>query len=103
MHALAPLGGKAPADLLAGVEQLLGDAEGVEDAVDSARAGTQAAFTPRPGVQVLAIPNGAGRAAVLITSQESPLAESIQAKAAAADLAAGVSHATRLRRPKRSP
>jgi signal transduction histidine kinase/CheY-like chemotaxis protein len=91
-HALAPLGGKAPADLLAGVQQLLGDAEGVEDAVDSARAGTQAAFTPRPGVQVLAIPSGAGRAAVLITSQESPLAESIQAKAAAADLAAGVSH-----------
>ena len=92
MHALAPLGGKAPVDLLAGVQQLLGDAEGVEDAVDSARAGTQAAFTPRPGVQVLAIPSGAGRAAVLITSQESPLAESIQAKAAAADLAAGVSH-----------
>jgi two-component sensor histidine kinase/CheY-like chemotaxis protein len=43
-------------------------------------------------VQVLAIPAGAGRAAVLITSQESPVAESIQAKAAAADLAAGVSH-----------
>jgi signal transduction histidine kinase/CheY-like chemotaxis protein len=92
VHALAPLGGKAPVDLLAGVQQLLGDTEGVQDAIDSARAGQQTAFTPRPGVQVLAIPNGAGRAAVLITSQESPLAESIQAKAAAADLAAGVSH-----------
>jgi signal transduction histidine kinase/ActR/RegA family two-component response regulator len=92
VHALAPLGGKAPADLLEGVEQLLGGGDGAEDAICSAREGRQAAYAPRPGVQVLAVPNGPGRAAVLITSQESPLAESIQAKAAAADLAAGVSH-----------
>jgi len=94
VHALATLGGKAPADLFAGVQGLLGDAdaEGARDALESARGGHSAAFAPRPGVQVLAIPAGAGRAAVLITSQESPVAESIQAKAAAADLAAGVSH-----------
>ena len=94
VHALATLGGKAPADLFAGVRRLLGDAdaEGARDALESARGGRSAAFAPKPGVQVLAIPAGAGRAAVLITSQESPVAESIQAKAAAADLAAGVSH-----------
>ena len=94
VHALATLGGEAPVDLFAGVRRLLGDAdaEGARDALESARGGRSAAFAPKPGVQVLAIPAGAGRAAVLITSQESPVAESIQAKAAAADLAAGVSH-----------
>jgi len=94
VHALATLGGEAPTDLFAGVRRLLGDAdaEGARDALESARGGRSAAFAPKPGVQVLAIPAGAGRAAVLITSQESPVAESIQAKAAAADLAAGVSH-----------
>ena len=94
VHALDTLGGKTPADLFVGVQGLLGDAdaEGAKDALESARGGRSAAFTPRPGVQVLAIPAGAGRAAVLITTQESPIAESIQAKAAAADLAAGVSH-----------
>ena len=94
MHALAPLGGKFPADLLAGVQQLLGsvDADALRDAVESARAGTSSAFAHRPGVRVLAVPAGDGRAAVLLTSQESPIAESVQAKAAAADLAAGVSH-----------
>ena len=94
VNALVPLGGKAPADLVAGVQQLLGDADAdsFRDAIESARGGKPASFAPRPGVQLLAIPNGAGRAAVLITSQESPVAESVQAKAAAADLAAGVSH-----------
>ena len=93
-HALAPLGGKPPADLLAGVQQLLGSADAgpLQDAFQSAREGTSSAFTPRPGVQVLALPAGDGCAAVLLTSQESPIAESVQAKAAAADLAAGVSH-----------
>ena len=60
--------------------------------IDDARAGTQGAITPRPGVRVLALPTGDGRAALLITSQQSAMAESVQAKAAAADLAAGVSH-----------
>jgi two-component system cell cycle sensor histidine kinase/response regulator CckA len=94
MHALAPLGGQPPADLLAATRRLLGagDADALHDALQSARDGTSSAFTPRPGVQVLAVPAGAGRAAVLLTSQESPIAESVQAKAAAADLAAGVSH-----------
>jgi signal transduction histidine kinase len=94
VHALASLGGPPPTDLFAGVQRLLGDtdAEGARDALEQARSGSSSAFAPRPGVQVLAIPAGAGRAAVLITSQESPVAESVQAKAAAADLAAGVSH-----------
>jgi signal transduction histidine kinase/CheY-like chemotaxis protein len=94
VHALAPLEGKAPADLFAGVQQLLGDgdAEGAKNALESARQGKSSAFAPRPGVQVLAIPAGADRAAVLIASQQSAVAESVQAKAAAADLAAGVSH-----------
>ncbi len=93
-HALAPLGGKAPKDLVAGAQQLLGeaDADGLKDAIENARGGKEAVFAPRPGVQLLAIPADAGRAAVLISSQESPVAESVQAKAAAADLAAGVSH-----------
>jgi len=92
--ALVALQGEVPADLVAATLQVLGsvDEAGVQEAVESARAGQQAAFAPRPGVQLLAIPIDAGRAAVLITTQESSLAESIQAKAAAADLAAGVSH-----------
>jgi len=92
--ALAALAGKAPTVLLAGAQQLLGDAddEGLEEAVRSAREGKPMAFAPRPGAQVLAIPSGVGRAAVLIVSQKSLVAESVQAKAAAADLAAGVSH-----------
>ncbi len=94
VHALASIGGKAPTDLLAGAQQLLGgaDVEGVNEAIESAREGKEAALAPRPGVQLLAIPTERGRAAVLISSQESPVAESVQAKAAAADLAAGVSH-----------
>jgi signal transduction histidine kinase/CheY-like chemotaxis protein len=94
VHALAPLEGKAPADLFAGVQQLLGDgdAEGAKNALESARQGKSSAFAPRPGVQVLAIPVGTDRAAALIALQESAVAESVQAKAAAADLAAGVSH-----------
>jgi len=94
LHALESLGGKTPADLRSGAEQLLGrfDSTDLGRVIESARRGTEASFAPRPGVQVLAIPAGAGRAALLITSQESPLAESVQAKAAAADLAAGVSH-----------
>ena len=94
VEALDALEGKAPVDLLAGVRQLLGDAdaEGAKNALESARQGKSSAFAPRPGVQVLAIPAGADLAAVLIASQESAVAESVQAKAAAADLAAGVSH-----------
>ncbi|MBT8468233.1 MAG: HAMP domain-containing histidine kinase, partial [Deltaproteobacteria bacterium] len=92
--ALVALQGEVPADLVAATVRVLGsvDEAGLQEVVRSARAGQQAAFAPRPGVQLLAIPIDAGRAAVLITTQESPLAESIQAKAAAADLAAGVSH-----------
>ncbi len=94
LYALERLGGTAPTDLRSGAEQLLGrfDSTDLMRVIESARSGKEATFAPRPGVQVLAIPAGAGRAALLITSQESPVAESVQAKAAAADLAAGVSH-----------
>ena len=94
LHALEALGGRAPSDLVSGTRTILGpaDAEGVEAIIESARAGRQAAVTPRAGVRVLAVPGAPGRAAVMITLQESPVAESVQAKAAAADLAAGVSH-----------
>lgn len=94
VHALAALGGEAPSSLIAGVGELLREAEitPLEDILRSARAGEPATFRPRPGVQVLALPTHPGRAAVLITSQHSSVAESMQAKAAAADLAAGVSH-----------
>ncbi len=94
VHALETLGGAPPSDLVVAAEQLMSaaDNEPLNDAVRRARAGTECSFAPRLGVQVLAIPAGEGRAALLITSQESPVAESIQAKASAADLAAGVSH-----------
>jgi signal transduction histidine kinase len=94
VHALTPLGGQAPLELCAGIQQLLGDTDavGVKEAIESARAGRQAASAPGPGIQVLAIPASPGRAAVLINSQESPIPQNVQAKAAAADLAAGVSH-----------
>jgi two-component system cell cycle sensor histidine kinase/response regulator CckA len=94
VHALSTLGGQPPSDLFSGVERLLGgaDTKSLRDTLASARQGTSSAFAPRPGVQVLAVPAAEGRAAVLVTSQESPVAKSVQAKAAAADLAAGVSH-----------
>ena len=94
VEALERLGGSAPVDLRAGVLALLGDTEapGLDAILDNARGGKEAAIAPRAGVRVLAMPNGAGGAAVLVTSQESTIAESVQAKAAAADLAAGVSH-----------
>lgn len=94
VHALEALGGEAPASLLAAAERLLGETQGapLEEALDRARAGEPASFNPQPGVQLMAVPAGANRAAVLMTSQQSAVAESVQVKAAAADLAAGVSH-----------
>lgn len=94
VHALERLGTNRPSNLLEDARRLIDtpDASKLENVVAEARAGRQAAFGPRPGVQVLAIPTGAGGVALLIASQESPVAESVQAKAAAADLAAGVSH-----------
>ncbi len=92
--ALVALRGELPANLVAGAQELLGsvDEAAVRPAIESARSGKPSASTPKPGVQMLAVPIAEGRAAILITSQDSPLAASIQSKAAAADLAAGVSH-----------
>ena len=88
-HALEALGGRTPSDLISGTRSILGpaDAQGVEAIIESARGGKEAAVTPRAGVRVLAVPREPGMAVVLIASQESPVAESVQAKAAAADLA----------------
>ena len=77
--ALVALRGETPSELSAGALQLLGEVDdaAVREAIESARAGKQAAYSPAPAVQMLAIPISAGRAAVLVTSQESPLPESI--------------------------
>jgi signal transduction histidine kinase/CheY-like chemotaxis protein len=94
VEALDRLGGRTPVDLLSGGLKLLGESElsGLEAMIENARRGKQGTITPRAGVRVLVMPTGTGGAALLITSQESAVAESVQAKAAAADLAAGVSH-----------
>jgi signal transduction histidine kinase/CheY-like chemotaxis protein len=94
VEALDRLGGQAPDDLETGVTRLLGETgvSGLDAIIDDARKGREGAITPKAGVRILAMPTGTGGAAVLITPQESALAESVQAKAAAADLAAGVSH-----------
>jgi signal transduction histidine kinase/CheY-like chemotaxis protein len=94
VEALDRLGGTAPDDLRTGAARLVGDGDllGLATILEGARAGKQGSIAPRAGVRVLAIPAGDGRAALLVTSRESVVAESVQAKAAAADLAAGVSH-----------
>lgn len=94
VHALERLGTPRPEALVADATRLSGakDTDELEKAIASARSGRQAAWMPRPGVQVLAVPTSSGGVALLITSQESPVPRSVQAKAAAADLAAGVSH-----------
>ena len=94
VHALERLGTRRVTDLVADVQKLVDtkDTLALEELITKARVGSEATFEPRPGVQVLAIPTGASAVAVLITSQESPVPKSVQAKAAAADLAAGVSH-----------
>jgi signal transduction histidine kinase len=93
-EALSRLGGGPMGDLRSCALRLLGesDATRLDAIIDSAREGKHASIAPRPGVRVLAVPTEAGGAALLLTSQESAIAESVQAKAAAADLAAGVSH-----------
>ena len=93
-EALGRLGVAPSGELRSCALALLGapDTSGLDAIIELAREGKQASIAPRPGVRVLAIPTGTGRAALLITSQDSAIAESIQAKAAAADLAAGVSH-----------
>lgn len=93
-EALGRLGGTAPRDLRSGVLRLIGATEAgeLDLLLADARAGRPGATSPRAGVRLLAMPLGEGRAAALITSEDSAVAESVQAKAAAADLAAGVSH-----------
>ena len=94
VEALDRIGGALPDELSESALQLIGqgDTEGLDAIVDGARRGSEGTITPRNGMRVLAFPAGAGRAAVLISSHDNAIAESVQAKAAAADLAAGVSH-----------
>lgn len=94
VHALERLGTTRAAGLLPDACALVGEEHdaALRALVTEARNGTEGAFVPRPGVQVLAVPTGSGGVALLITSQEKPLPETLQEKAAAADLAAGVSH-----------
>jgi len=94
VEALDRIGGALPEELSESALQLIGqgDTEGLDAIVDGARRGSEGTITPRNGMRVLAFPAGAGRAAVLISSHDNAIAESVQAKAAAADLAAGVSH-----------
>ena len=94
IEALDRIGGALPEVLSESALQLIGqgDTEGLDAIVDGARRGSEGTITPRNGMRVLAFPAGAGRAAVLISSHDNAIAESVQAKAAAADLAAGVSH-----------
>jgi signal transduction histidine kinase len=93
VEALDRLGGTLPGNLHASALALIGDDGDELDAlIEDARCGAQRAITARPGVRVLAFPGAAGCAGLLISSRQSEIGESIQAKAAAADLAAGVSH-----------
>ena len=94
VHALERLGTQRVTSLAGDAQKLIDakDTAELEDAIAVARSGTEVSFEPRPGVQVLAVPTGGDGVALLITSQESPVPKSVQAKAAAADLAAGVSH-----------
>jgi signal transduction histidine kinase len=94
VEALERLGGDAPTDLVDAAASLLGtvEREALEAIVSEARSGVERSMTPRAGVRVLAMPNGDGQAALLISTHDSSVAESVQARAAAADLAAGVSH-----------
>lgn len=94
IEALDRICGALPEELSESALQLIGqgDTEGLDAIVDGARRGSEGTITPRNGMRVLAFPAGAGRAAVLISSHDNAIAESVQAKAAAADLAAGVSH-----------
>ena len=94
LEALARLGGTLPGDLAESAEALLGegDATGLQASIAAARLGSEGALVPRPGLRLLTFPAGPNRAAILLSSREGSLAESVQTKAAAADLAAGVSH-----------
>lgn len=92
--ALERLGRTRPAGLLEDATALVGEThrDDLGSLIETARGGAPERFEPRPGVQVLAIPTESDALALLITSQETPVPEQVQQKAAAADLAAGVSH-----------
>ena len=94
VEALARLSGTLPGDLAESAKGLLGDADttGLQAAIAAARLGSQGALVPGPGLRLLTFPAGPNRAAILLSSRQGSLAESVQEKAAAADLAAGVSH-----------
>lgn len=93
--ALAALGPDRPKALAEAVVRLA-EAEGpmpeIAEKIDDARRGLRGALHPRAGLRLLFIPSRPGQASVVIIAANTVLAETIQARAAAADLAAGVSH-----------
>ncbi len=97
VHAQAALKDQQPHDgtLFEAASVLLGegtDAEALQRGIDNARDGRPASITPREGVLVLAMPVAPGRARIVMSSVRSPLTQALESRAAAADLAAGVSH-----------
>ena len=68
------------------------DAEALERAIDRARGGQPASMTVREGVQALLLPAPEGCARLVVSAARSPLTQALETRAAAADLAAGVSH-----------
>lgn len=96
VEALAALKGEPPHQLAAAATRLAdtGDADTAKlhDAIDAARAGGRTALEAHNGRSVLFLPLEDGGVAVLFGPTEGAVRKAMQAKAAAADLAAGVSH-----------
>lgn len=97
VHAQAALGAREwhGTTLLEAASLLLGeeiDGDALQRAIDSARDGRPASITPREGVLALVMPVAPGRARLIVSSVRSPLTQALESRAAAADLAAGVSH-----------
>ncbi len=93
--ASASLGQDLPKTLTEAVAQLVGTEDpmpAIGEKIEAARRGLRGALHPRAGLRLLFIPSRPGQASVVVVAANTVLAETIQARAAAADLAAGVSH-----------
>ena len=91
----ASIAGDMPPNLVSAIAKIVGvrfDDGELSRAIEAARRGGRVSLSLRPGQRVFLYGTAEGRAAAMIASVDSALAESLQARAAAADLAAGVSH-----------
>ena len=91
----AALKGEMPADLASAITRIIKtpfDSGQLNHAIEAARQGRRTAISPCPGQRLLIFQNADGGASAMIAGVDGALAESIQARATAADLAAGVSH-----------